>query len=90
MEVKIDRAFRNDIHKIKDQSLLKRIADSIQRIQHAENRAQITDLKKLKGSTGQFRIKIGNYRIGLIIEGDKAVFVRFLHRKDIYKFFPKK
>jgi hypothetical protein len=26
--------------------------------------------------------------MGLIIEGDIVVFVRFLHRSDIYRYFP--
>ena len=49
---------------------------------------EIGDLKKLRGGERYYRIRLGEYRIGLILEGDKVVFVRFLPRKDIYRYFP--
>ncbi|NPA92437.1 MAG: type II toxin-antitoxin system RelE/ParE family toxin, partial [Chloroflexi bacterium] len=38
--------------------------------------------------TSFYRIRLGDYRLGLEIEGDTVVFVRFLHRRDIYRYFP--
>jgi mRNA interferase RelE/StbE len=35
-----------------------------------------------------YSIRIGDYRIGLALEKDTLVFVRCLHRKEIYRFFP--
>jgi len=35
-----------------------------------------------------YRIGIGDYRIGLILEDETLIFVRFLHRKDLYRYFP--
>lgn len=32
--------------------------------------------------------KLGDYRIGVALENDAVVFVRFLNRIDIYKYFP--
>ncbi len=49
---------------------------------------QIKNLKKLKGSVGHYRIKIGDFRLGLAISGSTIEFIRCLHRKDVYKFFP--
>jgi mRNA-degrading endonuclease RelE of RelBE toxin-antitoxin system len=31
---------------------------------------------------------VGNYRLGLIIEAETVIFVRVLHRKEIYRYFP--
>jgi len=45
-------------------------------------------LKKLNGYNFHYRIRIGEYRIGLKVVGDTIVFVTFDHRKDIYKTFP--
>lgn len=42
----------------------------------------------MKGAPYHFRIRIGEYRIGVVITGNTIVFERFLHRKDIYKYFP--
>ena len=50
--------------------------------------ADIANLKKLKAGVNHFRLRIGEYRLGFVLEKEKVIFVRFLHRKDIYKFFP--
>jgi len=48
----------------------------------------IRNLKKLKGYKNLFRIKIGDFRIGIFIENDTVEFARVVHHKDIYKLFP--
>ncbi len=35
-------------------------------------------------------VKIGDYRLGIVISGSELEFIRCLHHRDIYKFFPKK
>ena len=47
-----------------------------------------SDAKSIIGEHGVFRIRIGDYRIGLKIENEIVYFVVFEHRKDIYKEFP--
>ncbi len=49
---------------------------------------EIGDLKKLSGSDDAYRIRVGEYRVGVVIEGDAVEFVRFLPRRDLYRFFP--
>lgn len=34
------------------------------------------------------RLRIGDYRLGMIVEGEVVEIVRFLHRRDIYRYFP--
>ena len=46
------------------------------------------NLRKLRGSDRYYRIRVGEYRVGLSVEGDTVTFVRFLHRKDVYRYFP--
>lgn len=49
---------------------------------------EIKNLKKLKDGDNAFRVRIGDYRIGLLIEDDVITFARVLHRKEIYRYFP--
>ncbi|MEH2251259.1 type II toxin-antitoxin system RelE family toxin [Nostoc sp.] len=35
---------------------------------------EITNIKKLKGYDNAYRIKIGNYRIGIIFDGETIIF----------------
>jgi mRNA interferase RelE/StbE len=89
MQVKIDKSFQKDTRKIKDKLLLNKIAAVISEVQKTENINQIKNLKKLKGSAESYRIKLGDYRLGIIISGSSFEFIRCLNRKDIYKYFPK-
>jgi len=89
MIVKIDRSFEKDTHKIKDVAILKKIADCIEDAQNSDEVSAISGIKKLTGFKNFYRIRIGDYRIGLQIVGDTVQFIRCLHRKDIYRYFPK-
>jgi mRNA interferase RelE/StbE len=53
-----------------------------------ENIEKSGKLEKLRGYNSYFKIRVGNYRIGLKIENDILSYERVLHRKEIYKFFP--
>ena len=74
--------------KIRDQSLLRRIREIIERVEAARTLNEVQNLKKISGSGGLYRVRVGDYRIGLAIEGDVVEFVRCLHRRDIYRYFP--
>jgi mRNA interferase RelE/StbE len=89
MIIKIDKCFEKDTDKIKDKNIRSAIADCIDAVEKVSNPKSIKNIKKLKGSNHFYRIRIGDYRIGLEIIDETADFIRFLHRKDIYKYFPK-
>ncbi len=42
----------------------------------------------MSGADGFFRLRVGDYRIGLAVDGDTVDVVRVLHRRDIYRAFP--
>jgi mRNA interferase RelE/StbE len=88
MTVAVDRSFEKDTNRIHSKTLLNRVADCIEEVQRAETIHQVRNVKKLKGGLTYYRIRIGDYRIGLTVENNIATFVRFLHRKEIYDYFP--
>jgi mRNA interferase RelE/StbE len=88
MNILIDKSFEKDTDKIKDKKLLSSIANIIEEIKECKLPTEIKNIKKIKGSQQHYRIHKGNYRIGLTIVGDGVTFLRFLDRKDIYKYFP--
>jgi mRNA-degrading endonuclease RelE of RelBE toxin-antitoxin system len=49
---------------------------------------EIRNLKKLEGHSNFFRIRIGDYRIGLHIKNNSIQILRVLDRKEIYRVFP--
>lgn len=88
MTVFIDRSFEKDTDKISDKKLKLAIAACIEQMRNARSAAEIKNLKKLKGFSRHYRIRIGEYRAGITIEGSVITFIRFLHRKDVYRYFP--
>lgn len=88
MKTEFRASFGKDLKAIKDKGLLERVKEAIEAIEHASSFAELPSLKKLKGSKNYFRQRVGDYRLGLVLEEDTVVLVRFLNRKDIYKYFP--
>lgn len=89
MNILIDKSFERDCNKISDKELLSQIEDIIISVKNAKSISEIKNIKKLEGAKFFYRIRIGDYRIGIFIVEDTCIFVRCLHRKDIYKYFPK-
>ena len=81
-------SFTRDLRRVRDRSFLKRVQETIQEVEAAGSILEIRNLKKLRTEGRYYRIRLGDYRIGLIVEGDTVVFVRFLHRSEIYRYFP--
>jgi len=88
VKVSFRKSFVRDLRKIKDQGVCDRIEAAILQVEVAEELVQLRELRKLKGDGNFFRLRVGDYRIGLAVESDEVEFVRVLHRKDIYRYFP--
>jgi mRNA-degrading endonuclease RelE of RelBE toxin-antitoxin system len=52
------------------------------------NVEEISNLQKLKATDNAYRIRVGDYRIGIFIENEIITFARVLHRKELYRYFP--
>ncbi len=88
MNVFFEKKFLKEISAVKDSTTRQAVERIIISIENARTFAEIANVKKLKGGKTAYRIRVGDYRIGLDFDGKKVVLVRFLHRKDIYKYFP--
>ncbi len=88
MEVRYKRAFIKDLKRL-SADIRKSIEHlSLDEIPCLNNVNEIKHLKKIKGYDNFFRIKIGDYRIGIEYRDHAIVFMRVLHRKEIYRYFP--
>ena len=88
MKVRFKRSFVQDLERVKDKELKERVRETIARVEGAQTLQEIGSVRKLRGGERYYRVRIGDYRLGLILEGHTVVFVRFLHRKDVYRYFP--
>jgi mRNA interferase RelE/StbE len=88
LNIEFKASFAKDLRKVRDERLKERVREIIEQVEQAGSLQEITNMKKLKGETGYYRVRIGDHRLGLSVEGDIVTFVRFLHRKDMYRYFP--
>jgi len=88
MNVAFRNSFARDLKKITTRAVRERVADVIEHVEEASHLQQVNNLTKLSGTENCYRIRIGEYRIGIALEGDVVEFVRCLHRRDLYRFFP--
>ena len=88
MQVEFLAKFNRDIDRIHLKSVKKSLAEIIDQVKASNSISQIPNLKKLKGFRSAYRIRMGEYRIGIFIEGNHIEFARILHRKEIYRYFP--
>jgi mRNA interferase RelE/StbE len=88
MQSKFRDRFNKDISKITEKKVISEIHAIIINVDNAKIIADIKNIKRLKGSKKAYRIRAGEYRCGIYVVNGVVEFTRFLHRKDIYKFFP--
>ncbi len=89
MRTEFKKSFARDLQARKnDKRFLDSVKEIIEHVEHADTLGDISNLKKLKGESNYYRIRFGNYRIGVRVQGNQVNFIRALHRKDIYRYFP--
>ncbi len=56
----------------------------------SENPFALGYLEKMKGYDDKYKIRVGDYRIGVTVERETRTLIceRIAHRKDIYRVFP--
>lgn len=79
-EIKWEEKALNFIEKL-DLFISRRI---VKKIDELKNNPYSHDIKKLKGSE-DFRLRVGDYRIILNIQGNIIRILKIGHRKNIYK-----
>ena len=88
MEVRFRTSFTRDIARIRDANMHRRIQRVIAGLDAAPTILGLPGVAAVRGHAGYYRIRIGAYRLGIAVEGETVVLVRFLHRRDVYRSFP--
>ncbi|HZW65743.1 MAG TPA: type II toxin-antitoxin system RelE/ParE family toxin [Hanamia sp.] len=88
MDVIITKQFEKDTEKELSQKMRLRLADIIEELQKVSKPSEINNIKKLRGFKSAYRIKMGDYRIGFILEDNLIKLSRIMNRKEIYRYFP--
>jgi len=89
VEVRYRKSFLRDLKKLKGQSVYDRIFEfAFTALPEADSLRDVTGVKVMRGYPNRYRIRIGNYRIGIEVHGDNVEVMRVLHRREFYRYFP--
>lgn len=89
MQVEYRRIFLKDLKKLKKQPVYQRILDlAFEIIPNAEDITSLSNVKPMKGYPNRYRIRIGDYRVGIEVASERIEIVRVLHRREFYRYFP--
>lgn len=88
MEVLFAKQFLKDVHKLRDAKLAGKVEDVIEKVKSSHNLSEIENVKKLAGFKYAYRIRLGDFRIGLLYENNVVTFSVLGNRKEIYRRFP--
>lgn len=88
IKILYERSFERDIKKIKEKRLRVELREIVKESRDASAPSELRDIKSLSEKPFYYRIKIHDYRVSVKIKEATITFIRFLHRKDIYRYFP--
>ena len=89
MDVLYGKKFSKDIDEIQNEpNTRKRLLEAIHKIKEIKSLSDMKGVRKIQGYSNYFRIKLGDYRLGIKLDQNRIELIRFLHRKEIYRRFP--
>ncbi len=89
MKVRYAKSFDKDIDGIRNNPQVKKhLLEVIVRLKEIDSLDEVQGIRKIEGYAGYYRLRIGDFRLGLKLIEDTLELIRFLHRKDIYRRFP--
>ena len=88
MELEFTPSFTRDLRRLRNRTLSARVERIIQDMEGAAGIEAVAGAVRLRGPGAFYRIRVGDYRLAFSVEGNTAIVTRFLHRRDIYRYFP--
>ena len=88
MKVLFLNSFKKDLKKIKDYKLRQKIKSQLLILEEVNSLTELRNIVKMKGHETAYRIRIGDYRLGIFYEDNAITIARIVKRNDIYKLFP--
>ncbi|MDE2670098.1 MAG: type II toxin-antitoxin system RelE/ParE family toxin [Chloroflexota bacterium] len=88
MEIRYRTSFGRDLRRERNSDLRRRVERIVEQLQSAPSVASVPSVAGMRGYANHYRIRVGDYRLGIVVDGDTAILVRLLHRRDIYRHFP--
>jgi mRNA interferase RelE/StbE len=67
LNVEFRSSFARDLKRIRDRDLRRRVGEIIELVERVQSLQEVENIKKLRGGDCCYRIRVGDYRIGLLV-----------------------
>ncbi|MFQ5631415.1 MAG: type II toxin-antitoxin system RelE/ParE family toxin [bacterium] len=89
MDVRYRKQFLKDLKKLKHLPIYDQIVNlAFKKLPKAKTINEISGVKAMRGYPKRYRIRIGNYRIGIEAVHNDVEVMRVLLRSEFYRYFP--
>lgn len=89
MKVQYRQLFIKDLKKLRKVEIYDRVYEfAFTTLPNAESLVNFSNIKAMVGYPGYYRLRLGDYRVGFMLNGDDLELMRVLHRKEFYRYFP--
>jgi mRNA interferase RelE/StbE len=80
--------FLKDLKKLQKTAVYNRVYELVFAIlPDAKHIQEIPNIKAMVGYPGYYRLRLGDYRVGFILQDQSLELMRVLHRREFYRYF---
>jgi mRNA-degrading endonuclease RelE of RelBE toxin-antitoxin system len=89
VEVQYRQSFLRDLKKLKRQPVYDRILElAFTTLPEVGRLSDVGGVEAMRGHPNRYRVRIGSYRVGIEVHGNRVEVMRVLHRREFYRYFP--
>ena len=77
MKIETKSGFIRDMRRIRNANTRRRVERKLTELRNASNISEVSEVSRVRGERGRYyRIRIGDYRLGFMLQGDVVVLYR--------------
>ena len=84
MDVRFTTRFNRDLERIRDRQVAQSIEQAIETLKASNRLTEVAGVSRLVNRGPRYRMRIGDYRLVMLSEGDALILERILHRREVY------
>jgi mRNA interferase RelE/StbE len=89
VNVQYRQLFLKDLKKLKKTEVYDRVYElAFTTLPLMDSLQEFPGIKAMVGYPGFYRFRLGDYRVGFVLEGNSLELMRVLHRREFYRYFP--
>jgi len=88
MRLVFRKEFIKGLNGIRDPELADDVEHALEELACSTEISAVPSIKKLQGHQDLYRVRVGDYRIGLRHSGSTVTVVCIYHRSEVYSHFP--